>query len=322
MNNFPSVLESTADLNYDQIASLLSLAHKLKSKDEEDRLHFTGKKPIIATSFLENSTRTKHSFAIAIHKLGATYIDFNAETSSLKKGESLEETLLTLNCQGVDLCIIRTGVSHAFKEFKKAPPIKIINGGDGTNEHPTQALLDLFTLQECGLLTEGKTLAIIGDCVHSRVTHSLLKLLPLFGVKILLAGPARFVPVEEEIDPKWVSISQSLDEVMEKADFLYLLRIQKERHSKGFEFSETDYHQNWGLSLDKLKNYKKFKPILHPGPANIGVEISLDLMHSPYYLGYEQVKNSVYMRMAIIQAMIQNGDRTVGQIQGEKRLYK
>lgn len=318
MNNFPSVLESINDLTLDQVNGLLSLADKFHYRDLG--LPFMDRRPIVATSFLENSTRTKHSFAIAIHKLGATYLDFNAETSSLKKGETLEETLLTLNCQGVDLCIIRTSVSNAFSDLKEKPPIKTINGGDGTNEHPTQALLDLFTIKSLGLGMEGKTMAIIGDCRHSRVGTSLRYLLPQFGIKVLMCGPKEFLPVDFEPN-EYIQFTDDMDEAVAKADYFYLLRIQKERHQSADQKIYDDYAKNYGLDLEKLKKTKRPRPVLHPGPANVGVEIGLDLMHSPYYLGYEQVKHSTAMRMAIIQAMILNGDKNIGWIHGEKRLF-
>lgn len=318
MNSFPSILESINDLSLDQVNGLLSLADKFHYRDLG--LPFMDRRPIVATSFLEHSTRTKHSFAIAIHKLGATYLDFNAETSSLKKGETLEETLLTLNCQGVDLCIIRTSVSHAFSHLKERPPIKIINGGDGTNEHPTQALLDLFTIKSMGLKLEGKTIAIVGDCRHSRVGRSLRYLLPKFGLKVLMCGPQEFSPLDFTPDED-VQFCDDMDEAMAKADYFYLLRIQKERHQNTNPEIYNDYPKNYGLDLEKLQKTSRPRPVLHPGPANVGVEIGLDLMHSPYYLGYEQVKHSTAMRMAIIQAMVLNSDKDIGWIHDEKRLF-
>jgi aspartate carbamoyltransferase catalytic subunit len=312
MHNFPSVLESIEDLSNAQINGLLGLAHKFKSYSSDWQgfpVPFI-KKPIIATSFLENSTRTKHSFAISIKKLGATYIDFNAETSSLKKGESLEETLRTLHCQGIDLCIIRTSVSHQLQEFKENPPIKIINGGDGTHEHPTQALLDLFTMQEIGLKVKGKTIAIIGDLVHSRVGHSLIELLPRMGVKLILCGPAQCLP--ETLNHPNISMTTNVSEAIDESDLLYLLRIQKERHGDSDTSYYNTYHQDFGLSLQRLKEHNKKIPIFHPGPANVGVEISDDLIRSKYYFGHGQVYNSVFMRMAIIQAVLLNADKKVG----------
>ncbi len=312
MQNFPSVLESIKDLSLAQIKGLLELANKYKSYSSDWQgfpVPFI-KKPIIATSFLENSTRTKHSFAISIEKLGATYVDFNADTSSLKKGESLEETLRTLHCQGIDLCIIRTSVSHQLQEFKKNPPIKIINGGDGINEHPTQALLDLFTMQEIGLKVKGKTIAIIGDLIHSRVGHSLIELLPRVGAKLILCGPAQCLP--EDLKHPNITMTTNVSEAIDASDLLYLLRIQKERHGNSDTSYYDTYHQDFGINLQRLKEHNKKIPIFHPGPANVGVEISEDLIKSEYYFGYNQVYHSVFMRMAIIQAILLNADKKVG----------
>lgn len=311
MHNFPSVLESIKDLNLDQINGLVALARKFKGYSDDWQglpIPFI-KTPVIATSFLENSTRTKHSFAIAIEKMRAIYVDFDAEKSSLKKGESLEQTLLTLYAQGVDLCIIRTSISHQLEEFKKNPPIKIINGGDGTNQHPTQALLDLYTMIDAGIKLEGSTIAIIGDLLHSRVGHSLIDLLPQFGANIILCGPEECLP---KTAPEGTILTSNRDEAIANSDILYLLRIQKERH-QGIKASYYDnYPQEFGISLDLLKKFNKPLPIFHPGPANIGVEISDDLIKSNLYMGHLQVRNSIHMRMAIIQAIIQNKDKTIG----------
>jgi aspartate carbamoyltransferase catalytic subunit len=316
MNSFPSLLESIGDLNKIQIDGLLSLSTKFKHRESESQL-FTYKRPIIATSFLENSTRTKHSFAIAIQKIGAMYIDFNAETSSLKKGESLEETFLTLFHQGVNICIFRSNISHQLSQFRESLPIKIINGGDGINEHPTQALLDLFTLLEITPDLSGKTLSLFGDNIHSRVGHSLIKLLPLFGMNIILCGPASFLPDKKDLPPG-VFHSTDRDETLKKSDFIYLLRIQKERHKESETTSIDNYSEQFGVTLDLLKKMNKLIPVLHPGPANIGTEIDYELIKSSLYKGYQQVQNSVPMRMAIIQSMLVNNDKNIGNSNGEK----
>lgn len=319
MNSFPSLLESIDDLNKVQIDSLLSLSSNLK-RNISLPIFDNSQKPIIATSFLENSTRTKHSFAIAVQRLGAMYIDFNAETSSLKKGESLEETFLTLHFQGVNLIIFRSSISNQLSQFRANLPLKIINGGDGINEHPTQALLDLFTLKEICPELKGKSIAIFGDNIHSRVGHSLIKLLPQFGMNVILCGPKHFLPSNQGI-PEGVSLSNERDEALSKCDFIYLLRIQKERHqdssSHGLD-SDENYHQKYGFSLAHLKKMNKLIPVLHPGPANIGVEIDSDLIKSSLYKGYSQVENSIPMRMAIIKSMLVNNDKNIGLIHGEK----
>ena len=311
MHNFPSILESITDLRKTEIEGLLSLAKKFKSfsSDWEGLPVPFIKTPLIATSFLEYSTRTKNSFIIAIKKIGAFSIDVDLNKSSLLKGESLRETLSTFYNQGVDLCIMRTNINNQFSSFKEFPPIKIINGGDGTNQHPTQALLDLFTMFEIGFNLREKTIAIIGDNIHSRVGHSLIDLFPLFHANVILCGPQEFLP--KKVPPK-VTTSTDLDHTLQKSDMLYLLRIQKERHMGKIKYPIDSYHQDYGMDLKRLKKHNKKIPIFHPGPANIGVEISQDLYSSPYVFAQKQVQNSIYMRMAIIQAILQNNDKNIG----------
>jgi aspartate carbamoyltransferase catalytic subunit len=298
MKSFPSILSTTLELSRDQIEELLTLAKKYKVG--QDPLFFFKQNPfILSTLFLENSTRTKTSFAIATKKLGGHYIDFNVDTSSFKKGENLEETLLTLKYQGVDLCVIRTPNSNEFEPFKENPPIKIINGGDGINHHPSQGLLDLFTFLELGIQPEGKTMVVIGDVIHSRVFNSLSDLFLRFGGKIIICGPKECLPNSTED----IEVTDSLEYALSKADLIYTLRIQKERHQKPVSYYDS-YPENFGLTVKKLKNNI---PVFHPGPVNIGVELSQDILRSSHYQGYQQVKNSIYMRMAIITAMIKYG---------------
>jgi aspartate carbamoyltransferase catalytic subunit len=288
---------------------LLTLADRFKQNLFDTSVF--GRKPVVATSFLENSTRTKHSFTTAIHRLGCHYIDFNAETSSLKKGENLEETLLTLWCQGIELCIIRSSETGLLQPFKNSPPIKIVNGGDGIGEHPTQALLDLMTMKELGMDLAGKTVSIIGDLVHSRVGHSLIELLSMFDMSVILCGPSEYLPAQEEYPN--LLITTDLKEAVLKSDILYTLRIQRERHGNSDDASGAlDYHEQYGLNLAKLKSWNKMIPIFHPGPVNIGVELADEILKSELYKGYEQVVNSTYMRMAILLAMLQNNDSNVG----------
>ncbi len=298
MKSFPSILSTTKELSKDQIEELLSLAKKFK--EGQDPMFFFKQNPFfLATLFLENSTRTKTSFAIAAKKLGGHYIDFNVDTSSLKKGENLEETLLTLKYQGVDVCVIRTPNSNEFEPFIKNPPIKIINGGDGINHHPSQGLLDLFTFFELGINPKGKTMVVIGDVVHSRVFNSLSDLFIRFGGKIIVCGPKECLPTSNDEH----EVTDSLDYALSKADLIYTLRIQKERHQKPVAYYDT-YPEKFGINVSRLKNNI---PVFHPGPVNIGVELSEELLKSTHYQGYQQVKNSIYMRMAIITAMIKYG---------------
>jgi aspartate carbamoyltransferase catalytic subunit len=315
MTSFPSLLESIDDLAFRQIEVLISRSNVFKSNPTLSIFN-SNPKPIIATFFLENSTRTKHSFSVAINKLGGYSLDFDAETSSLKKGESLEETFLTLFHQGINLCVFRSSVTKQLSEFREHLPIKLINGGDGVNEHPTQALLDLMTLFELAPNLAGKTICIVGDVVHSRVAHSLIKLLPQFGMNIILCGPREYIG--KQSDSPRMQTSQNLNESISKSDFLYLLRIQKERHESTESDSQDDYVKQFGVSLALLKKLNKLVPVLHPGPANIGVEIDSELIKSSLYRGYQQVENSIPMRMAIIEAMLLNNDQNIGRMHGEK----
>lgn len=160
-------------------------------------------------------------------------------------------------------------------------------------------------------------MAIIGDCAHSRVGHSLIELMPQFGCKIILCGPEGFVP--EKSDQPNVEISMDLESTVKRSDFLYTLRIQKERHKGNDQARHYEtYHERYGLNKGKLTEWNRLIPIFHPGPANIGVEISADLVKSKLYKGYQQVANSIYMRMAIITAILSNNDKNIGIIDGER----
>lgn len=306
MIGFPSILEGIEDLNREQVEKLLARTKELKIGSPA-RLPLK-RKISVATSFLENSTRTKLSFIMAIKLLEGIHIDFEAEKSSLKKGETLEQTLLTLNYQGIDICVVRTKETKLLSQFKEKPPIKMINGGDGTNQHPTQALLDLFTLSDYfkGELA-GKKVAIIGDCTHSRVTHSLMKLLPQFGIEVTLCGPSEFMP---KTCPPEIKQSDKLEDVLSKTDAIYLLRIQTERHNNQFDMSS--YNKKWGLNIDLLRSLGRHIPVFHPGPANIGIEVDQAVVDSQTWMAHKQVENSVFVRMAIIEAMVTNGDTNIG----------
>lgn len=309
MNNFPMVLESIKDLSLEQVNFLMSSARGFKYNPRKYAI-YDNKKPVVATCFLEHSTRTRNSFVLAAEKLGAIYLNFDPATSSLKKGENLEETFYTLKSQGVDLCIIRTAVPGELHPFKDNPPFQIINGGDGMHQHPTQALLDLFTMLETGWKPDGKTMTIIGDCEHSRVCHSLIDLITMVGGKIILCGPSGCLP-EHSPHPQ-VELCLDVEYAIKNSDLIYLLRIQKERHKR---FGDTnyfsDYPKSHGVTIERVKNLNKNIPIYHPGPANIGVEIGSCVFKQPTtshelgYLGYEQVRHSLWMRMAIIMAMLE-----------------
>lgn len=309
MLSFPSTLNSIDDLSNETILYLLDKALQIQHNPELFQLK---NRPFVSTLFLENSTRTKNSFAISALKLNAHYIDINPETSSLKKGENFEETLLTLKAQGFELLIIRSSLNDQLSPFSINPPIKLINGGDGTREHPTQALLDLFTLSKTvgGLEhLKNKTISIHGDIFHSRVAKSLIKLLPQFGINIILTGPDEFLNNAENDFSKNITIEKDRSKAILQSDFIYLLRIQEERinkSDKSFSIRLKNYHENFGINLALLKSLNKKIPVFHPGPANIGIEIDDELIKSSLYLGHTQVQLSIPMRMAILHTMLKS----------------
>ena len=222
--------------------------------------------------------------------------------SALEKGENLEETLKTLGSLGVGLCALRSPIPHVLAPFKEASPLKLINAGDGTNEHPTQALGDILTMRATGFDPRGKRILILGDSAHSRVSHSLCRFLPRFGAKIILASYHWLVDSSGEyLD---TIRCHNLKEALGECDLVYLLRPQRERHqARGV--SDEEYHHHWGLTPEILESSgKEDIPIYHAGPVNVGVEISRRLLDSPLYRGYDQVKYGVLLRRALILSML------------------
>ena len=317
MQPFPLILESIEDLSGGQVQDVFKLAKLFKNGSKPAGLPvsskgtkgeavkgqalYNSKTPLIATFFQEPSTRTKNSFAIAAKRLKADYVDLDPQFSSLKKGEDLEQTFLTLKYQGVDLLIVRSPLEKISSQVK-IPKVAYINGGDGKNEHPTQALLDVFSMTEKGLDIGQTTVALIGDILHSRVAHSLIKLIPSLGGKVLLCGPSDWLP-KSGFGPSVQSVT-SLEEAILKADVLYPLRIQKERHQNTAQ-NEDYFISNFKVSLKKLKEMQKEPLVYHAGPFNIGVEIDRDLLDSPLFQAYNQIENSIYIRMSIIQLMLE-----------------
>lgn len=327
MENFPNILESIKDLNLGQIKELLTKAKEFKTLGQEQGLFpkysafypyaraVYGKKSTrfsssipspftVAIVFKENSTRTQLSFQIAALNLGARFLPFEGKSSSMEKGEDIEQSFLTLKSMGINLCIYRTPHSRELERLKQNPPLKIVNAGDGHHQHPSQALLDVFTMMEHNLPLEGKTISIVGDCLHSRVCHSLMDLLPYFGAKILLSGPEIFLPAKEVQLPLGVERTTSIDEAIDRSDAVYLLRVQKERHGEEHKNHLDRYHELYGVSYKRLKKHKKFLPVFHAGPANIGMELDQELIYSPSYMGHSQVEHAIYMRMSILDCMM------------------
>ena len=256
----------------------------------------------VATVFFEPSTRTRVSFELAAKRLGADVVSFSAQSSSLKKGESLKDTVLTLAAYGVDAFVVRAdaaGVPHQVSRWVEAA---VINAGDGWRAHPTQALLDAFTLTEALGELEGKKIAIVGDILHSRVARSNAELLGILGARVWLAGPPPLLPRRGGFFGARVSVE--LEEALSDADAVMVLRIQKERIPGGLLASDTDYRAGYQITEERLSLAKPGAPVLHPGPMNRDVELEGTLADGPRSLVLAQVENGQAVRMAVLYHLL------------------
>jgi len=265
----------------------------------------------VVNLFFEDSTRTRISFEAAAKRLSADVINFSAKGSSVSKGESLKDTALTLQAMGADAVIIRHGASGAPARLAAQQWMtgSVINAGDGTHEHPTQALLDAYTIRKHvgrGADLAGVTVAIVGDVLHSRVARSNVLLLTKLGAKVILVAPPTLLPVGVESWP--VEIVYGIDEVLGKVDVIMMLRIQRERMSELFFPSEREYSRQFGLDSDRLRLIPQTL-IMHPGPRNRGLEISAESADSVNSVIVEQVTNGVHIRMAVLYLLLGGAQR-------------
>ncbi|MGE9834940.1 aspartate carbamoyltransferase catalytic subunit [Streptococcus orisratti] len=255
-----------------------------------------------ANLFFESSTRTHKSFEVAEKKLGLDVIEFDAKTSSVNKGETLYDTILTMSALGVDICVIRHSEVDYYKELIDSRTIQtaIVNGGDGSGQHPSQCLLDLMTIYEEFGDFENLKVAIAGDITHSRVAKSNMQILKRLGAEIYFAGPKEWYSEEFDVYGKHVSI----DEIIGEVDVLMLLRVQHERHDGRGSFSKKDYHKLHGLTTERYKKLKSSAIIMHPAPVNRDVEIADQLVEAPQSRIVTQMRNGVFVRMAILEAIL------------------
>lgn len=286
------------DLSKERISQILETASSFKAvlkRDIKKVPALRGK--TVVNLFFEPSTRTKTSFELAEKRLSTDVLNFSVPTSSVVKGESLYDTIKTIEAYGVDFVVIRhasSGVPHFIAEHVDA---SVLNAGDGTNEHPTQALLDAFSIIEKKGRIEGLTIAIIGDIVHSRVAKSNIYLLSRFGARLRLIGPPPLVP---DMRDYGVEVFYDIEEGVRDADVVMMLRIQMERQSRGFFPSTREYFKYWGLTMGRLALAKKDAIVMHPGPMNRGIEISSEVADSPQSVILEQVTNGIAVRMAAL----------------------
>lgn len=254
----------------------------------------------VATVFFENSTRTRLSFELAARRMSADVLSFSGATSSMAKGESYKDTLLTLDAMGIDAYVIRVdaaGVPHQAVKWLGKP---VINAGDGWRAHPTQALLDAFSLLERLGTLEGKKIAIVGDILHSRVARSNAELLPMLGADVWLCGPATLLPGEL---PK-ARLTTDLREALQDADAVMALRLQKERMDKGLLPSEPEYIAGYQITRERLGWARPDAPLLHPGPMNRDLELEGTLAESERSLVERQVANGQAVRMAVLYHLL------------------
>ncbi len=302
-------LLSINDLTRDDAILILDTAGELaRISDAPVKKLPTLRGRTIVNLFFEDSTRTRISFEAAAKRLSADVINFSAKTSSLSKGESLKDTAQTLQAMGADAVIIRHGAAGAPARLadQKWMSGSVINAGDGTHEHPTQALLDAYTirkhLRSGGSDLAGVKVAIVGDILHSRVARSNVLLLTKLGAEVTVVGPPTLLPVGVGDWP--VNVSYDLDEVMKKMDVIMMLRIQRERMDELFFPTEREYSRNFGLNSDRLRNLNKSAIVMHPGPMNRGLEISADSADSVNSVIVEQVANGVSVRMAVLYLLL------------------
>jgi aspartate carbamoyltransferase catalytic subunit len=259
----------------------------------------------VVNFFLENSTRTRISFELAAKRLSADVINFAAGGSSVSKGESLKDTALTLQAMGADAIVIRHSSSGSPLQLTGWVDGHVLNAGDGTHEHPTQALLDLYTMRERLGRLEGLRVAIVGDVLHSRVARSLSFGLVKMGADVTLIGPPTLIPPDA---PAWgVHVNYDIDGVIPKLDVCYMLRVQRERQRLEYFPSVREYNRLFGLTATRADALPEGSLIMHPGPMNRGVEIDSDVADLPQAVIEEQVTNGIAVRMSLLYLLLGGG---------------
>ena len=310
-------LLSIADLNKSEAISILDTATELaRVSDGAVKKLPTLRGRTIVNLFAEDSTRTRISFEAAAKRLSADVINFSAKGSSLSKGESLKDTAMTLQAMGADAVVIRHSASGAAQRLADSQwrSGSVVNAGDGTHEHPSQALLDAFTIRKHlgmgGSDLAGLSVAIVGDILHSRVARSNVLLLSLLGAKVTLVAPPTLLPVGIESWP--ATVSYDFDLVIPHVDVVMMLRVQQERMSDLFFPNAREYSRYFGLNGERMANMKSGAIVMHPGPMNRGLEISAEVADSARSVITEQVTNGVSVRMAILYVLLAGGALEVG----------
>ena len=316
------------NLSAEEIIGILDTAENFREiSNREIKKVPTLRGKTVINLFFESSTRTRTSFELAAKRLSADAVNISVSSSSVSKGETLLDTALNLDAMAPDCIVVRhssAGVPHQLAKVSRAA---IVNAGDGANEHPTQALLDAMTIREHKKKIKGLNVAIVGDILHSRVARSNIHLLTKLGAKVRVAGPGTLVPmdfqhlIDQEVsenpkskiqNPKSLEVVPRIEDAIEGADVVMILRIQRERQDSAYFPTLREYSIHYGLTNDRLNLAKKDAIVLHPGPMNRGIEISSDVADSSRSLILDQVKYGVAVRMAVLY-LATGGSMTTGQ---------
>jgi aspartate carbamoyltransferase catalytic subunit len=296
------------DLDRAQVDELLDIARELLPIAKRERNTVpTLRGRIVCNLFLEDSTRTRLSFDLAAKRLSADVVNFTASGTSVNKGESLLDTAQTLMALGVDLVVLRTSSAGAPLQLARELEIPVLNAGDGWHQHPTQALLDAFTILQHRDTLEGARVTIVGDVLHSRVARSNVELLRMLGARVTLVAPPTLLP--PEVDSWQVATTSDLDAVLPTTDVLYVLRVQRERMHRAFFPSVAEYARVWGVDARRMALLPSDALLMHPGPVNRGVELASVAMEDPRSVITEQVTNGIAVRMACLYLLLA-GPRT------------
>ncbi len=304
-------LISIEDLDADQLVGIL---------DTAEQMHEVGERPIkkvpalrgrtVCNLFLEDSTRTRISFDIAAKRLSADVINFSGKGSSVSKGESFKDTALTLRAMGLDVVVVRSASSGAPLQLSRQLDVPVLNAGDGWHQHPTQALLDVFTIRQhlgrpdrpLAPPLDGLTVTIVGDVLHSRVARSEVQALRLAGATVRVCAPPTLLP--PHVASWGAEVVEDVDDALGDTDVLYLLRVQRERMNRAFFPTTREYSRLYGIGVDRLAAMPDHAVVMHPGPMNRGVEISPDVADSPRSLITHQVANGIAVRMACLYLLL------------------
>lgn len=283
-----SSLLNLADLSVEEINRIIERAVEFSNGESSG----VAENKVIASLFFEPSTRTQQSFSMAALRLGARILTFNAEVSSMQKGESFYDTVKTFEMIGADALIIRHKENRYYDQLSGIH-VPVLSGGDGTGSHPTQSLLDLMTIkQEFGCF-EGLKICIVGDVVHSRVAHTNMEVMQRLGMEVFTSGPEEF----KEEGCHYIDFAEAVKEM----DVMMLLRIQHERLNESMQMSKEEYNKLFGLSMERVALMKRNAIIMHPAPFNRGVELDDDVVECNKSRIFKQIQNGVFIRMAVIE---------------------